>query len=133
MSDDRAQGHGRERDERFEDALDEIFGPAERDPAPETPQPSVGAKPPEDTPQIAPEPPAPSSASNPVPPAPSSPRQQGRSAARSIGIGCAVGVGGIFLCLVLLAIIGFVTGEDNGTTYSDIVAVALGYVSQGRT
>jgi hypothetical protein len=90
------------RDEGFEDSLDDLFG--------DTPdEKPAAAEPVESTPRAELEPAQ-------VHPAPPGDRPTGRSLRR---IGCiAIGavVGGIMLCLVILAIIGFIVGDQSTPT-----------------
>lgn len=111
-----------ERDEGFEDALDDLFGdtPDEAAPAAEpiasTPRTELEPA------QIQPQPPPAVNlpTSDPAPPAqpapPAGDRRTGRSVRRIGCIAISAIVGGIILCVVILAIIGFIVGDQSTPT-----------------
>lgn len=115
MSDDRPTGPERDRQQRFEDALDDLFGADEPESPRDVPQPATDPVYPGDEPfgssQHTPQP----EPSYPIPTT-AAPARQGRSVVRTLGISCAVVVALIFFCFTALAIIGFLTDGDTGAS-----------------
>lgn len=114
MSDDRQQDN-----ERFKQALDEMFGPAASEPE-HVAEPVLDPSPPVEPVSVSPPAPTlaggtpmyqPSTSSAPVP--------KKRSRRRLAALGCAGAFGLLFLCLVVLAVIGFITGGDDEAAARD--------------
>lgn len=128
MSDTRPTGPDRDRQQRFEDALDDLFGSDEPEP------PATAARPIERQASVSTGP-ANNRAYSPQPsypiPTESASRQRGRSVGRTIGISCAVVVGIIFVCITALAIVGFIAGDDTGaSSQRDTTVSALAQIGQ---
>lgn len=104
-------------DDAFNDALDDLFGPEEHEAAPNLePEPDappdvpLTATPPEPAPMPA----EPTHVGTAIPHA-SEPRQ-GRSMVQLLGFGCAGVLVLIFVCLVILAVIGATVGDPAVAT-----------------
>ncbi|MBA2452579.1 MAG: hypothetical protein H0V47_05375 [Chloroflexia bacterium] len=110
MADEREPQSERSRDERFEDALDDLFGPDTNEP-----EPAQVTK--------ASAPVAPSTAAKPPAAAEPLPIRPKRSIVRTAAIGCGVIVAVLFVCLAILLVIGLVAGEDTGSAALRLAAV----------
>lgn len=117
MSDDRQSHDNRERHERFEAALDDLFGPAE---APSNPDPIEAAPAPAVPPEAVTASPISTIDHAPSYPNPAPPYRKRRSIASTIGIGCAVVVGIVFFCIIALLVIGLIAGDDTSAALQTV-------------
>ena len=129
MSDDRQRDPESSRDELFDAALDDLFGPGDAGSKPDSDPPRVEVEQAAEPVSVSPPPPQPSTL-YPVQrgPGPVSGAKPTRSVGRTIGIGCAAVVAVMFFCLVALTIIGLFA--DDNTQASQAPAAGGSLVQQ---